>query len=248
MKKIDLGLRSAITTLTIFPFFGKDASDFTKSLYWFVPVGILLGFIASGVASFFTYFELYFIGSAVVVSLLVFLTRAFHIDGVADMADGFGGGWSDKGRILEIMKESTIGAFGLIATTLLLITKVAAVTTLLEKQQGALLVWPILLSRLMAIFQIVFNRYAKEEGGTASNLVENSKARHLVVSLLTTALFYVIYPNIPILKLGLTLAFGLLVTLYIALKARKKLGGITGDIIGSTVEYSETMMLIIVAF
>ena len=100
----------------------------------------------------------------------------------------------------------------------------------------------------MAIFQIVFNRYAKERGGTASHLVENSKYRHLGVSLLTTALFYIIYPNIPILKLTLTFAFGLLVTLYIALKARKKLGGITGDIIGSTVEYSETVMLIIVVF
>ena len=248
MKKIDLGLRSAITTLTIFPFFGKDTADFTKSLYWFVPVGILLGFIASFVALFFTYFELYFIGSAIVVSLLVFLTRAFHLDGVADMADGFGGLRSDKERILAIMKESTIGAFGLIATTLLLITKVATITSLLEKQQGSLLIWPILLSRLMAIFQIVFNRYAKEEGGTASHLVRNSKIRHLIVSLLTTALFYVIYPNISILKLILTLFMGLLTTLYIALKARKKIGGITGDIIGSTVEYSETVMLIIVAF
>jgi adenosylcobinamide-GDP ribazoletransferase len=248
MKKIDLGLRSAITTLTIFPFFGKDTSDFTKSLYWFVPVGILLGFIASFVALFFTHFKFYFIGATIVVSLLVFLTRAFHLDGVADMADGFGGLWSDKGRILAIMKESTIGSFGVIATILLLITKVAAVTTLLEKQQSLLLVWPILLSRLMAVFQIVFNRYAKEEGGTASHLVINSKIRHLIISLLTTVLFYVIYPNIPILKLVLTLFFGLLVTLYIALKARKKLGGITGDIIGSTVEYCETVMLLVVAF
>lgn len=52
----------------------------------------------------------------------ILLTGAFHEDGFADVCDGFGGGW-EKQRILEIMKDSRIGAYGVIGLTLLLLLK-----------------------------------------------------------------------------------------------------------------------------
>ena len=70
------------------------------------------------------------------VGALVIVTGALHEDGLADVADGFGGG-ATRERKLEIMRDSRIGAYGAAALALSLILRVAALSALLDHGLGA---------------------------------------------------------------------------------------------------------------
>jgi len=93
----------------------------------------LIGWIIGGIAGavFYTTSLLFPIEIAIVLSMIstVFFTGAFHEDGFADVCDGFGGGWG-KENILKIMKDSTVGAYALIGTSLLLLLKFNALVAL----------------------------------------------------------------------------------------------------------------------
>src|SRR5208337_5164420 len=69
-----------------------------------------------------------FVAAALAVAALIAATGALHEDGLADVADGFGGG-ADRARKLEIMRDSRIGAYGAIALTLALIFRIGALTS-----------------------------------------------------------------------------------------------------------------------
>ena len=92
----------------------------------------LIGWIVGGLSFLVFYLSalLFEPSIAVILSLLcgVLVTGAFHEDGLADVVDGFGGGWK-KQDILDIMKDSNIGAFGAIAIVLLFLLKFTALET-----------------------------------------------------------------------------------------------------------------------
>src|SRR5512145_1363019 len=118
------GLVTALRTLTILPVPGSDASDMSRALPWFPLVGCLLGFLLWGLAWGFGFMAVFWPGGTalVVVAASAILTRGLHLDGLADWADGFGGG-RDKERTLAIMKDSHVGAFGVIALIIVLIAR-----------------------------------------------------------------------------------------------------------------------------
>ena len=113
------GLVTAIRTLTVLPVPGKDSDDFSAALPWFPVVGIILGAILYTISLLWSLlpFEQWSWGCAVILSaLLVWLTRGLHMDGLADWADSLGG--FDRERRLAIMKDSSLGAFGVMAIVL----------------------------------------------------------------------------------------------------------------------------------
>ena len=79
------------------------------------------------------------------------MTGGLHLDGVADVFDGLGGGHGDRERILRIMRDSRIGAHGATALVLVLAVKVAALAELLGR--GAL--WPLVVAPAVARFAVV---------------------------------------------------------------------------------------------
>jgi cobalamin synthase len=79
--------------------------------------------------------------AALVTGLLAWLTRGLHLDGVADLADGFGGSF-EPARRLAIMKDSSTGAFGVVALVVLLLVKTASLFHLFDYGVDSL---PILL-------------------------------------------------------------------------------------------------------
>jgi len=240
------GLASAVRTLTILPFPGNESDSPATTLYWFVPVGALLGFILYGVALLCQPLQAPFLTGSLLIGLLALLTRAFHLDGLCDMFDGFGGGWT-KERKLEIMKGSTVGAFGVIALIITLLVKVSAVALMIERGGIPLLVYVPILSRLFVVAQSVFNPYARKEGGTAARLVTEGRVRHVAISVVWVVVVIILYKNVVLLRLGLLVGVAATVTVGIALHARKQIGGVTGDILGATVELSEAGMLLAAA-
>lgn len=240
------GLASAFRTLTILPFPGKESASPATALYWFVPVGFVLGALSYAVAWTAVALDLPLVGAACIVMLLAVLTRAFHLDGLADMADGFGGGWT-KDRVLEIMKDSHSGAFGVVALVVVLLLKTTAISAVLEMEHYRLLWFLPIFSRLLVVLQTVANPYARKEGGTAARLVSDSHMGHAIVSAVWLIATIILFGATAWRTLLPVVAVGVVSTGVIAWKSRSRIGGITGDILGATVEVGETVMVVALA-
>lgn len=173
-------------------------------------------------------------GLSLVATLL--LTGALHEDGWADVCDGFGGGHTRE-RILAIMKDSRIGAFGVIGLVVLLGLKWQAVAALPPAFAPALLIAAHSVSRGAAATLMATLDYARAED-------ERSKARPLVVKLRGARLVAVIaLALLPMAWLPMA-AWGAVgvVLLGRAMLARwfvQRLGGYTGDCLGAAQQLSE---------
>src|SRR3989344_2514332 len=104
-------------------------TDLNHAAKYFPLVGVLVGFIAAaiyGLAIMVWPMEIAVLAS---MAATIWLTGAFHEDGLADAADGLGGGW-DKEQALTIMQDSRLGSFGAIALFLVLLGKFEALSQL----------------------------------------------------------------------------------------------------------------------
>ncbi|WP_342120664.1 adenosylcobinamide-GDP ribazoletransferase [Pseudoduganella sp. OTU4001] len=172
----------------------------------------------------------------------IYATGAFHEDGFADTCDGLGGGHTRE-RVLEIMKDSRIGAYGAIGIVLMLATKIAALASLpLLAALGALLAAHPL-SRLMACSLIWRMEYARAEG-KAKPLAQEMRSGEFAIAALTAALpagAVVALGWLPPAALATGLGGMLLATLWFARKFQQRLGGYTGDCLGAVQQLSEAV-------
>jgi adenosylcobinamide-GDP ribazoletransferase len=191
--------------------------------------------------------------AALSTATTVWLTGAFHEDGLADVADGLGGS-ADRARALEIMKDSRIGAFGAIALVLALGLKVALLAVL-ARQGGvfvaAALVAAHVLSRLAPLFLIRWLPYVGDAGGA-------SKARPLADAIGADALALGIAWSVPAAVLLLwvhgvpqglaALLLGALGAWYVARRLQRRLQGFTGDGLGATQQVCELAIYLALAW
>ena len=187
--------------------------------------------------------------AATVVTVLA--TGAFHEDGLADVADGLGG-TQDRARALEIMRDSRIGAFGAIALVLALGLKLALLTTL-----GALagaapacaaLAGAHVLSRLMPLAPMRWLPHVSGEAAKSKPLADSVSGRALGIALAWSApaalgLGYVF--GAPAALGALAAAAG--VTFALARWFRRRLGGFTGDCLGTTQQVAEIAIYLALA-
>ena len=252
--KHGLGLSQAFRTMTIVPVPGKDAEKASSQLYFYPFVGLCLG--ALGTA--FMYLLTMLAGNAIAVSLVLgalwtcymaFITRAFHLDGLGDTADGFGGGWTREKR-LQIMKDSRTGSFGVVAISLCLLLKMASAAAIIAENRLLMLLWATFVARVQVVLMCVFSSYAKESG-LSYDLVSNAGASHVISAAVQTALvglgLFCLFDVPPSLLLA-TLASGTALMVILSLVSKRKIGGITGDVLGCCCDICETMSLTICVF
>src|SRR5574343_1271598 len=117
------------TRLPVPDWVGHSAAALNRSARYFPAVGLLVGGI--GALVYLATLQLWPPPGAVLLSMAatIYATGAFHDDGLADTADGLGGGW-DKARILAIMKDSRVGSYGVVALWLALSSKFALLAAL----------------------------------------------------------------------------------------------------------------------
>lgn len=227
-----------------------NTADLNRSGRYLPMVGILVGII--GAACFTAAHALFKdIFTAVILSLIATLlvTGAFHEDGLADVADGFGGGWT-KQRILEIMKDSRTGAFGVIALIVILLLKVCLLAKLALLMINTRLPAFCLLyvaahafSRTMPVLLLRYMPYAREDDATSKSkpLAAKISWPGCCVALITglVPLLLLIYAlHYTYLLLLVVVPCGLL-TLYLARFFRKWIGGYTGDCLGAVQQLNE---------
>ena len=231
------GLATAVRTLSVLPAPGRDAASLASALPWFPLVGALLGgmvwTVARGVGALWPE------GAAVLaVAAAAALTRGLHLDGVADVADGFGGG-RDREHALAIMKDPRAGSFGVVALTLVLLLKTVAFARLAATGQTLWIVAAGALSRAMQVELAATLPYAREDG-TAGAFVRGARPWHRALAhLLALAVAWTVAG-----PAGLAAALlAWLVCRLIGATARRRIGGVTGDVLGACSEWTETAVV-----
>lgn len=255
------GLISAFRTITALPMPDKGCERVEDSLAWFPWVGLFLGGLAFSVAwgglTILAESPVLVYGLPALAALIVtgwaLLTRGFHLDGLADMCDGFGGGWTRE-RILEIMRDSHIGSFGVIALVLVLGLKTAGVAMVLSSGQVLGVVLAPILARWSMVYQAVFNEYARKEAPTvsmANHFIDAAKPKHFWLASCSALVFLVAFWALGVLSpvaAAELVAAAWLGTAAVGTLSRRKIGGVTGDVLGATCELVETLILLVAGF
>jgi len=170
----------------------------------------------------------------------IYLTGAFHEDGFADTCDGFGGG-STSERILEIMKDSRIGAYGAIGIGLMLALKWMVLSSLPSPAVVAALLVAHPMSRLAAISLVWRMEYAKANG-KAKPIGQEMSNREFCIAGVTALLPIAILCLAGLMPLLAVIAgslFAALASLWLARMFQRRIGGYTGDCLGAVQQVSE---------
>jgi len=234
---------AALQFLTLFPWprrTDRFANEVGPSAVFFPVIGFLLGLILVLVNFLLAPFTSPGLSSVAVVTMLAWLTRGLHLDGVGDTFDGLGAG-GDRERMLGIMDDSHTGAFGLIAIVLLLFFKIYAIESMDNERCRALLAAPIL-GRWAMVLLGYRSRAAKP--GLGSMLIDHLETKHVFFATFITL----------ILVAAILHGAGIAIIIWIAIFAfaskqyfHRRLGGVTGDTFGAVGELSETSVLVILA-
>ena len=123
------GALAALAFLTRLPMPRLEAADFTRAPGWFAAAGLVIGAALAGVWVLAALVWPPVVAALVVVAFGLLLTGALHEDGLADTFDGLGSG-RPADRVLEILRDSRIGAFGAMALVMVLGLRVAALAAL----------------------------------------------------------------------------------------------------------------------
>ena len=225
-----------------------------KSTRHFPLIGIIVGFISFIV--FWTSNLIFNIEISIVFSIAtgILITGAFHEDGLADTFDGFGGGWT-KEKILEIMKDSRVGAYGAISLIVLLLLKIFTLSALIYQIQLLFIDnnWIILLifityhsiSRLTAINVVFISSYSRaDERGKSKPVAKNNTYSEIFIAYfwgllpLIGLLYFIPLYAIVIVILGFLFYFS---SRYF----QKYIGGYTGDCLGAVEQLSEIISLLV---
>ncbi|MBL4916303.1 adenosylcobinamide-GDP ribazoletransferase [Szabonella alba] len=182
------------------------------------------------------------IAAVVVLGVQAMLTGAMHEDGLADTADGFWGGW-DRARRLEIMKDSHIGSYGVMALLVIGLLRWSALTALLAAGEWAAVLAVGALSRAPMALLMAFLPAARTGG--LSRAVGRPMASTAGGSLALAAL--IALPFCGVMPGALALLAALLVTLALGALARAKISGQTGDVLGASQQLTEAACLAVLA-
>lgn len=213
----------------------------------FPAVGLFVGVLAAGV---FVAAGLRFPGIVaawICVAFTVWLTGAFHEDGLADTCDGLGGAVSRE-RALEIMKDSRLGTYGAVGLVIVLALKTHALAALPTLWAASALVISHTLSRSMSVLLIRSLPYAGD--------LDKAKAKPLATQLGATgvvvALLWSVVPVVALVGINPSLWGGCLASVLAAFATalwchrwfRRRVGGFTGDLLGATQQLSELAIVL----
>jgi adenosylcobinamide-GDP ribazoletransferase len=231
-------LLAAVRFMTILPLGDSAVFDPAAMLPFFPLVGLVLGGLLAGADLVFCRFWPAPISALLDVILLIVLTGGLHLDGLGDTADGLYGRRTRE-QALAIMKDSRIGTMALLAIVSCLAIKWAALTGLGAQRSAFLLIVPAY-ARGSILFGVRYLPYGRPEGGTGHAFFSRRPAGADFWGLL-----------IPIaisLFIGwrgwvLNIAFAATVALTL-IYYHRKLGCITGDMLGAMTEISEAALLL----
>ncbi|MDQ1724215.1 MAG: adenosylcobinamide-GDP ribazoletransferase [Frankiaceae bacterium] len=254
------GLRLAFTTLTALPMrAGRlDRQTAGRAMAWSPVVGVVVGALASAGIVVMRYASpesgvQRLLPVGVGIGLLALLTRGLHLDGLADTVDGLG--VTGRERALDVMRQSDIGTFGVLALVLVVLLQASALTTADIAQHGTRsLICAVATGRIAITWACARDVPAARPSGLGA-LVAGTLPRMVP---LAWSVFAVVAGSgwaylddrgrLPqALIQGLAIAVALIVARIVQARLVRRLGGITGDVLGALCEIATTVALVLAA-
>jgi adenosylcobinamide-GDP ribazoletransferase len=228
----------AVAFLTVLPL-GRlqlDERDVGRGVVFFPVVGALLGagvaLVGLGLDSLLTAI----LAAAVAVAVEAIVTGGIHLDALGDFADGLGA--RSRARALEVMRESTIGAFGASALVLDLLLKTGALAVLVAATDAVLVVVAAYALGRAAPLALGWTLpYARSGAGSGRALTDSSPWPLLAAGLVLACAIAAGAVGLDALALvgGASTAVAL-----VAVAAHRRFGGVTGDVLGAAIELTTT--------
>jgi adenosylcobinamide-GDP ribazoletransferase len=200
-----------------------------------IPAGVLVGAFEGGLSAH--------ICAGLSVASMAFLTGGFHEDGLADVADGFGGGL-ERERRLTIMQDSRVGAFGAAALSLALLIRVLTLgdvgLSLIPFQAGGVILIAAMISRTVGLLPLTLLPPARPDGFSAK--VGRPSAATLIIAMALTGFFafgLAHFLGLPMIKVTIACLLALITALLITGLSWHKIQGQTGDVAGAAQQLAE---------
>jgi adenosylcobinamide-GDP ribazoletransferase len=238
----------AVGFLSRFPMLAKI--DYSPRLMnqcslYFPLVGLLLGALYAGLFLALAQIWSDWVSVILVTGFHLWITGAFHEDGLADSVDSLGGGYSVEAR-LRIMKDSRIGTYGTVALIMALLLKVALLNSTAIIWL-ALLVSPCLARLTPLILMRALGYVSDPDTSKSKPVADGFSTRRLIIAALFVAVICgILFPWMSELVLWALISSGIVALLW-GWQIRRDLGGYTGDALGASVVFSELVLLLLMA-
>lgn len=235
------GFLTALHFLTRLKIYNKimfEKEDYQKSIAFFPLVGFILGIFLLLLAYISELIMQPFTTAVLVILFEALLTGGLHLDGFMDSCDGLLSG-RERSRMLEIMKDSRVGAMGVLSVLGLLLLKAVLITELPRTLLFPVILVMPMLGRVVMVYAVTGFSYARNEGlgsifhGPSSPKMPWPFLYSLIIFLLVIPWGYT-YLSLPL------LAFCIYI---LSRRINNVLGGFTGDIYGMLTEISEVIFL-----
>ena len=205
----------------------------------------LIGWIVGGIA-FGVYYAAKFLfpySICILISMIstILLTGAFHEDGFADFLDGFGGG-STKEQILTIMKDSRVGTYGVIGLISILAIKYLCLLSMKPSTLLLILIAGHSLSRFISTTYMYTHKYVSLNDSKSSGICQKGSTNDFVLSAVFAIIPFIFLNRIYFLVLIPILLIRELYGFYLS----KKIGGYTGDCLGSIQQITEVAFYLLI--
>ncbi|MGL4607039.1 MAG: adenosylcobinamide-GDP ribazoletransferase [Eubacteriaceae bacterium] len=214
--------------------------EFYNAMILIPLVGIFIGGIMYVFSLLLSNIHFIDLESLLMLILYIWITGGLHLDGFSDTTDALFSA-RDREKMMVIMKDSRLGAFGAIGLILLLLTYWMCFKIILPEHSLLLLILP-LYGRVLAIMSTCFSTYAQGGGGLGKRFTEMTKLHHFLIYLIILLVLTYL-----LLSLGGVIAviFSFIPGIALMLNLQKKIGGMTGDTIGLTIELNQVFLLVI---
>jgi adenosylcobinamide-GDP ribazoletransferase len=221
-------------------------------LPWAPLVGLALGGVAAGTGVLGAHLVSPLTGAVAALAVLAALTRALHLDGLADTADGLGP-LRDRERALQVMHQGDVGPFGVVTLVLMLLLQAAAGAALLASDGGWLALWTAVVVARLAMARTGLPGTPVAEGSSLGRAVAGTVSRRWLAGWVVLALAGAAAagwarggPGAAAVLAGAAAA-GLLAAEAVRARASARLGGVTGDVMGAMGEAAATVVLLVAA-
>lgn len=239
-----ISFRHALSFLTRLPGGAHPDShvEITRSVVYFPVVGFLIG--ALGAGTYIAAAELFNTSIAAVLCLMVTAaaTGGLHEDGLADSLDALAGGW-DREQRLEIFKDSRHGTFGVLALVLVSLLKFSALTSLWTQSRWSIVLIIIcvhMLGRSAAVAAMAVLPSARDSGLGAAygkSLPMPPTMLAVLVGVISAVVTFQAWSIVPLVAVAAS-------TVLVGAWAMSKIGGSTGDILGTVEQAAECVILL----
>lgn len=226
--------------LTIVPIKIKsdiEEKDFGRALFYFPVVGMLIGLTLLASAMFFDFLP-DFAKSAVILITSIVITGAVHLDGFTDAVDGLYGNKS-KEKILEIMQDSRIGAMGAVGLISLLLFKFSLIASMPAAALWRVLIIMPVISRWCMVLACYQSECVRKES-KAKFFIEYASKKEMISAGIFTVMLCILLAGLK----GIFVFVSVFMPVYLfTAYVKRKIGGITGDILGAVNEIAEAAAL-----